>query len=137
MPLVSALCLGETLTHLESTGDVERLARDVAASLRPGGRFVATFRDYSRPSQGDARFIPVRSDATRFHTCFLEEHPNHMLVHDIVHEREGEAWKMRVGSYPKLRLAPERFAEILRVVGLETTVTAGPRGMARVDAERW
>jgi len=36
------VCLGDTLTHLESTHDVERLVRDVAASLRPGGRFVAT-----------------------------------------------------------------------------------------------
>jgi hypothetical protein len=56
-PASLIVCLGDTLTHLGSTGDVERLARDVAASLRPCGRFVATFRDYSRPSQGDARFM--------------------------------------------------------------------------------
>jgi SAM-dependent methyltransferase len=128
------VCFGDTLTHLESTDDVERLARDVAASLRPGGRFVTTFRDYMHPAVGDARFIPVRSDANRIHTCFLEEHPDHMLVHDIVHEREGATWRMKLSSYPKLRLAPAAVAETLRYEGLEPTVTAGARGMVRITA---
>ena len=130
------VCLGDTLTHLESTDDVERLVRDVAASLRPGGRFVATFRDYTRPATGDARFIPVRSDANRIHTCFLEEQPDHMLVHDIVHERDGAAWRMKISSYPKLRLAPAAVAEVLRYAGLEPTVTPGARGMVRITAVR-
>ncbi len=130
------VCLGDTLTHLESTDDVERLVRDVAASLRPGGRFVVTFRDYMHPATGDARFIPVRSDANRIHTCFLEEQPDHMLVHDIVHERDGAAWRMKVSSYPKLRLAPAAVAETLRYAGLEPTVAPGARGMVRITAVR-
>lgn len=130
------VCLGDTLTHLESTGDVERLVRDVGASLKPGGRFVTTFRDYTHPATGDARFIPVRSDANRIHTCFLEEQPDHMLVHDIVHEREGAAWRMKISSYPKLRLAPAAVAETLRYEGLEPTVATGARGMVRITAVR-
>jgi SAM-dependent methyltransferase len=130
------VCLGDTLTHLESTDDVERLVRDVAVSLRSGGRFVATFRDYTRPATGDARFIPVRSDADRIHTCFLEEQPDHMLVHDIVHERDGAVWRMRVSSYPKLRLAPAAVVEALRYAGLEPTVAPGARGMVRITAVR-
>ncbi|HVY67246.1 MAG TPA: class I SAM-dependent methyltransferase [Gammaproteobacteria bacterium] len=133
-PLALIVCMGDTLTHLPSTDDVERLARDVAACLAPGGRFVATFRDYTRTATGDARFIPVRSDANRIHTCFLEEHPDHMQVHDIVHERDGAAWKMRVSSYPKLRLAPAAVAETLRYAGLETTMAPGARGMVRITA---
>ena len=130
------VCLGDTLTHLASTDDVERLVRDVAASLRPGGRFVATFRDYTHPATGDARFIPVRSDANRIHTCFLEEQPDHVLVHDIVHERDGATWRMKVSSYPKLRLAPAAVAEALRYEGLEPTVAPGARGMVRITAVR-
>jgi SAM-dependent methyltransferase len=135
-PAALIACLGDTLTHLESTDDVERLVRDVAASLAPGGRFVVTFRDYAHPAAGDARFIPVRSDANRIHTCFLEEQPDHMLVHDIVHERDGAAWRMKISSYPKLRLAPAAVAETLRYEGLDPTVTAGPRGMVRITAVR-
>ncbi len=130
------VCLGDTLTHLESTDAVERLVSDVAASLRPGGRFVATFRDYMRPAVGDERFIPVRSDENRIHVCFLEEQPDHMLVHDIVHERDGAAWHMNVSSYPKLRLAPQAVAETLRYAGLEPTVAPAARGMVRITAVR-
>ena len=135
-PAALIVCMGDTLTHLASTDDVERLASDVAASLAPSGRFVTTFRDYTKPAAGDARFIPVRSDANRIHTCVLEEHPDHMQVHDIVHERDGAAWRMRVSSYPKLRLAPAAVAETLRYAGLETTVAPGARGMVRITAVR-
>lgn len=130
------VCLGDTLTHLAELSQVERLCGDVAASLRTGGRFVVTFRDYSRPLVGDTRFIPVRSDDERIHTCFLEELPEHMLVHDIVHERDGGAWRMRVSSYRKLRLAPRTLENVLRRVGLEPTTTAGTRGMVRVTARQ-
>jgi SAM-dependent methyltransferase len=135
-PAALIVCMGDTLTHLASLDDVERLARDVAASLAPGGRFVATFRDYTRPATGDARFIPVRSDANRVHTCFLEEHADHMQVHDILHERDGATWKMRVSSYPKLRLAPAAVAETFSYFGLTPKVEPGPRGMVRITAAK-
>ena len=56
------LCMGDTLTHLETPDAIPALSRTVAACLVPGGRFVATFRDYSRLPSGEARFIPVRAD---------------------------------------------------------------------------
>lgn len=130
------VCLGDTLTHLSELSQVERLFRDAARSLRRGGRFVLTFRDYGHPPTGDARFIPVRSDADRIHTCFLEALPEHMLVHDIVHERDGAAWRMKVGSYRKLRLLPASIESMLRRVGLEPATGPGPRGMVRVVARR-
>jgi SAM-dependent methyltransferase len=133
-PAALIVCMGDTLTHLASLDDVERLVRDVATCLAPGGRFVTTFRDYTKPAAGDARFIPVRSDRNRIHTCFLEEHPDHMQVHDIVHERDGAGWKTKVSSYPKLRLAPAAVAETLRYVGLTPAVEPGPRGMVRITA---
>jgi len=130
------VCLGDTLTHLSELSQVERLFRDAAQSLGRGGRLVLTFRDYGHPPTGDARFIPVRSDADRIHTCFLEEQPRHMLVHDIVHERDGSAWRTKVGSYRKLRLLPATIESMLRQVGLEPATGPGPRGMVRVMARR-
>jgi SAM-dependent methyltransferase len=130
------VCLGDTLTHLASLSEVEQLFGDAAASLRSDGRLVLTFRDYSRPATGDARFVPVRSDADRIQTCFLETLPEHMLVHDIVHERDGSAWRMTVSSYRKLRLSPATVESALRKAGLQPTTTAGPRGMVRITASR-
>lgn len=130
------LCMGDTLTHLSSTDEVERLCAQVAACLAPGGRFITTFRDYSRLPRGDDRFIPVRSDSERIHTCFLEEHGDRLLVHDIVHERQGGAWITRVSHYPKLRLAPDAVVAQLQRLGLQATREAGPRGMACIAASR-
>ena len=135
-PASLIVCLGDTLTHLAELAQVERLFGAIAASLRPGGRVVLTFRDYSRPATGIARFIPVRSDADRIHTCFLEEQGERMLVHDIVHERDGAAWRMKVSSYPKLRLAPATVATMLQHAGLAPTVAPGPRGMVLVTGSR-
>jgi SAM-dependent methyltransferase len=135
-PAALIVCLGDTLTHLESVTAVQRLVENVAASLEAGGRFVATFRDDTRPATGNARFIPVRSDANRIHTCFLEERTDHIMVHDMVHERAGEIWRMHVSSYPKLRLAPDAVADMLRASGLHPTVAQGPRGMVSIVAQR-
>lgn len=135
-PPALILCMGDTLTHLSSLGDVELLCSRVAGSLAPGGRFVTTFRDYTHPARGDGRFISVRSDANRIHDCFIEEEPDRVLVHDIVHERQGETWSMRVSHYPKLRLSPDAVVRSLENLGLGASLTRGPRGMVQIVAVR-
>lgn len=135
-PVNLIVCMGDTLTHLEAPDVVEQLCRDVATTLAPGGRFVATFRDYTRSATGDARFIPVRSDEHRIQTCFLEDQGERIHVHDIVHERDGASWRMRVSSYPKLKLAPAAVAAALGEVGLEPVIAPDARGMVRITAVR-
>lgn len=129
------LCMGDTLPHLRSLRQVERLMQDVARSLRPGGRFVASFRDYRQLPQGELRFIPVRSDADRILTCSLEVRRTRVLVHDILHERTGDTWSMRVGSYAKLRLSPDGVRRAAEAAGLRCRVEPGPRGMVQVLGE--
>jgi SAM-dependent methyltransferase len=128
------LCMGDTLTHLSNPVDVDNLCSMVTGSLTPGGKFVTTFRDYTRPASGNARFITVRSDAERIHTCFLEEESDHIRVHDIVHERRDENWLMRVSSYPKLKLSPDLVARHFESHGLRVAKTQGPRGMVQIIA---
>ena len=82
-------------------------------------------------SIGDARFIPVRSDERRILTCFLEYEEDTVVVHDILHERAGDAWETRVSSYRKLRLSPERVVASLETIGFETRKQPGLRGMVR------
>jgi SAM-dependent methyltransferase len=128
------LCMGDTLTHLEDQARVETLFGEVAGALAPGGKFVATFRDYSTPRRDESRFIPVRSDPERILTCFLEEQDDHVIVYDVLHERTGDAWNMSVSSYRKLRLSGEGVTTTLEAVGLKCSVSSGPRGMVRVVA---
>lgn len=129
------LCMGDTLAHLPGWDALDRLARRVASSLSRSGRFMATFRDYSVLPHGNARFIPVRSDQNRILMCFLEEHPGHVVVHDLLYEREGEKWNLTVSTYNKLRLAPEDVCSRFAAANLNTRMAAGPGGMVRLVAD--
>jgi 2-polyprenyl-3-methyl-5-hydroxy-6-metoxy-1,4-benzoquinol methylase len=129
------VCMGDTLTHLPNQSTVASLFKEVAASLNQGGLFAATFRDYvSAPLQGDARFILVRSDDERILTCFLEYADTTVTVHDMLHQREAGSWRLRVSSYPKLRLAPQWVVEQLTSLGLSVRRDITPGGMVRIAA---
>jgi SAM-dependent methyltransferase len=130
------VCMGDTLTHLPELACVERLAQDVAMSLRPGGRFVATFRDYTRLPAGTARFIPVRSDSEQILTCFLEDQGASVQVHDLLHRRQGDGWALKVSSYTKLKLDPREVCDTFTCAGLTARVTPGARGMVKLVASR-
>lgn len=132
----AVFCMGDTLTHLPEHTHVDFLVQEVHEALAPGGYFVLSFRDFSEPLEGDARFIPVRSDERRILTCFLEYEEDTVVVHDILHERAGDAWGTRVSSYRKLRLAPDRVIASLETIGFETRREKGPRGMVRVVGKR-
>jgi hypothetical protein len=130
------LCMGDTLTHLPEPSSVLALIGCVAESLHPGGKFIATFRDYTVELAGTARFIPVRSDADRILTCFLEYGTDHVAVHDQLHERDGSSWKFTVSVYRKLRLAPHFVSDALQATGLSVRLEPGPGGMSRVIATK-
>ena len=134
--VAAVFCMGDTLTHLPEHTHVDFLVQEVHEALAAGGHFVLSFRDYSKPLQGDARFIAVHSDERRILTCFLEYGEDTVVVHDILHERAGDAWETRVSSYRKLRLAPERVIASLETIGFETRREPGPRGMIRVIGKK-
>jgi hypothetical protein len=51
------------------------------------------------------RFVPIRGDSDRVMTCFLEYEPETVIVHDLIHVREGEGWTLHKSAYRKLRLS--------------------------------
>jgi SAM-dependent methyltransferase len=128
------LCMGDTLTHLSDAQAVESLLADAAAAIAPGGTLVLSFRDYTVPLEGERRFLPVKSDADRILTCFLEYRDGYVDVHDLVHERDGNEWRQRVSAYRKLRLSPDWVTSMLEQSGFETRRQAGSSGMVRLVA---
>jgi SAM-dependent methyltransferase len=136
-PYDAIVCMGDTITHLDSTASVDRVLRTGARLLAPGGRFVLTFRDYvSSVRASSDRFILVRGDEDRLLTCCLEYQPERVRVTDILHERRDGTWKMFASSYDKLRLSPWWVAERLSKHGLSVERDTGPRGMTRIVARR-
>ncbi|NEY30621.1 methyltransferase domain-containing protein [Streptomyces sp. PRKS01-65] len=130
-PVAAIVCMGDTLPHLPARADVQELIADIAKALRPGGSFVATYRDLTRELHGADRFIPVRSTADRILTCFLEYvDEDTVRVHDLLHTHHGGTWHLKTGSYPKLRLRPQWLTAQCRAAGLDVRRDeAGPRGL--------
>jgi SAM-dependent methyltransferase len=128
------LCMGDTLTHLPDRESVEQLVGLAARSLKTGGRFILSFRDYSMPLFDEKRFIPVRSDDQRIQTCFLEYFEEHVLVHDLLQERSGAGWTLAVSAYRKLRLSPDWVVRVLTEAGFSIRREPGLAGMVRLDA---
>ncbi len=130
-----AVCMGDTLTHLQSFGDVQRLLRELHRALAPGGRAIFAFRDFSHELAGEARFIPVRSDERAVFTCFLEYEGDHVRVYDVIHVRgsgASEAWNMRVSSYKKLRVAPDWFQKRASEAGFAVDQRTDDHGMVTI-----
>jgi 2-polyprenyl-3-methyl-5-hydroxy-6-metoxy-1,4-benzoquinol methylase len=131
------VCMGDTLTHLPALAAVDSLLKAVAESLRRGGVFAATFRDYAtRALEGEQRFISVRADETRILTCFLEYQDHQVIVHDLLHEKEHGRWRLAVSSYPKLRLAPEWVMVKLSAQGFSVKRDTTAGGMVRIVATK-
>jgi SAM-dependent methyltransferase len=134
----AVVCLGDTLTHLPTRGDVAALLHAIATALAPGGTAVLSYRDLTVPLTGTDRFLPVRATEDRIMTCFLEYAGDYddytVVVHDLVHTRRGpgDAWTLRAGSYRKLRLAHAWVREQCRRAGLRVTQeSTGPDGVMR------
>lgn len=130
------VCMGDVLTHLERHEDVARLLSDSFAALKPGGRLVLTFRDLSQELAGLDRFIPVRSDADKLMVCVLEYEPRTVLVHDLIHIRDGDGWRLDKSCYRKLRLAPKDVAAQLRDLGFEILFAGAKARMWAISARK-
>lgn len=135
-PVDTIVCMGDTLTHLPGREAVADLLATIANSLRPGGVFLTTFRDYTQELTGPDRFVPVRSDDQRILTAFLEYAADVVTVHDMLQERHDAGWSLAVGAYPKARIDPAWVVTLLTGHGLVVEPGTTTAGMTRISARR-
>lgn len=136
-PFDLIVCMGDTLTHLDSNASVELALRGAARVLAPNGTLVLRFRDYAtRALVGAERFLLVRGDANRVMTCCLDYEDDRVLVTDLVHERVDATWTLRKSSYRKLRLSASAVVDSLTSLGLDVVVLDAPRPWIHVVATR-
>jgi SAM-dependent methyltransferase len=114
------VCMGDTLTHLESPARVHDLIRMCAEKTEPGGMLILSFRDYTIPLAGDDRFIHVRSDDNTIFTCFVEYFDGYVEVYDLLHERNDSEWIRTISHYRKLRLSIDMIEKTMRENGYST-----------------
>jgi 2-polyprenyl-3-methyl-5-hydroxy-6-metoxy-1,4-benzoquinol methylase len=130
------VCMGDTLTHLESLDSVQKLLSRTHAALESGGRLVLTFRNLARALSELDRFIPVRSDAHRIFTCFLEYEKDFVKVNDIIYEKRGSQWAMKKSFFRKLRLYPKRIRNYLQQIGFTIESYEEQSGMVSIIARK-
>ena len=133
--LAVVACLGDTLPHLVDRDAVDTLLAVAAERLAPDGRLVLGFRDLRTPRTGTDRFVPVRADDDAILTCFLEHQGDRVIVHDVLHERGPEGWRMQVSAYPKLALDETEVCARTERAGLAVRHRATDRGLVTIVAQ--
>ncbi|WP_298191554.1 class I SAM-dependent methyltransferase [Novosphingobium sp.] len=135
-PFDTIVCMGDTLPHLASTADVERMLRAAAAHLALGGLLVLSWRDMVQPPQGLDRFIPVRMTDDRIMLCFVEDTDEGVMVHDLVFEKGAANWTLAKSAYPKLKLPEGDVRRVLVDAGLVVGERRSVRGMTVLTAHK-
>lgn len=130
------VCMGDTLTHLSSIEEVKNLINNAANGLCPEGKLVLSYRDMSKEVTGTGRFIPVKSDDKRILTCFLEYLNDCVNVNDILYENIDGEWKMKVNSYPKLRLPVNSVHGLLEESGFKISFSKEINGMHYIISQK-
>ena len=123
------VCMGDTITHLETVDHVEQLLKDISDHLERDGKVVISFRELIGEQKNEERFIPVRSDEKRILTCFLEYFPNYVMVHDVLYEWQSGKWIQKVSCYPKLRLSEAFISNVLERYKIKILSTERISGM--------
>ena len=113
------VCMGDTLTHLNTHQNIRKLLRSVYNALEIGGQVVLTFRDLTTELKGLDRFVPVRNDANTIFTCFLEYEKDYVKVHDIIYEKKHNQWKLKKSMFNKIRISPQWARKKLQEFGFK------------------
>jgi SAM-dependent methyltransferase len=117
-PYSAALCLGDTLTHLDSLDTVAGLFGEWCRLLVPGGMLVLEFREQPRDLHGQDAVLTTRAERDRIMQCVLHFEPDRVWITDIVHEWSEGRWEVRKSTYPKLRLRADWVAARAAEAGL-------------------
>lgn len=126
------VCMGDTITHLDSLESVHELIKNNYKILLKNGKQVLTYRDLTFELKEEDRFIPVNSDNNRIFTCFLEYHPTYVKVFDIVYEREKGRWLQKISPYKKLIISQTVIKEYFEDVGFKIEFMGIENGLVTI-----
>jgi SAM-dependent methyltransferase len=135
-PFEVTVCMGDTLTHLQTLEDVSVLFKNVHESLESGGKLVLTFRDLTAELRGVERIIPVKSDDDKLMATFLEYENKYVNVHDMIFVRRSSGWKLEKSVYRKLRLGLHQLQELLLHIDFNISSSYLHQGFSVIIAQK-
>ena len=111
------ICCGDTISHLETFEQLDKLMHDCFDLLDSRGYLILTFRDYSFALTDTQRFIPVKSDENRILTCVIDYSDDKITVTDLLHEKLDGTWIQKISSYDKLRIRTDKVISKAEKIG--------------------
>ena len=135
-PFEVAVCMGDTLTHLQKTQEVADLFATIYPILERGGRLVLSFRDLTAELKGIERIIPVRSDDDKIMATFLEYEETKVNVHDIVFVSGDSGWDFKKSAYKKLRIGMHQVQDFLQKLDFRIISSEVQEGFSLIIAEK-
>lgn len=130
------VCMGDTITHLQTLEEVQSLLENAGRAIEYNGNLILGFRDLTVELKNLDRFIAVRSSSDKIFTCFLEYAKDQVKVHDIVHEKNGDHWTMKKSYFRKLRISPQWMRDRLQKAGFTIENLHSHSGMITVVARK-
>ncbi|MCP4142142.1 MAG: class I SAM-dependent methyltransferase [Chloroflexi bacterium] len=131
-----AVCMTDTILHLESREKLRSLFAKIFAALESEGKFIITFRDLSYELKDADRILPVRSDENIIFTCFLEYEEEIVKVHDVVYKKTNGEWALSKSFYKKLRLPKAWVEEELSRSGFSKIDSTVENGLVTIMAHK-
>ena len=135
-PFEVAVCMGDTLTHLQNTQEVSALFANIYPLLEQGGRLALSFRDLTAELKGIDRIIPVRSDDDKIMATFLEYEKTQVNVHDIVFVKGDSGWDLKKSTYKKLRIGMHQVHDFLQKLNFRIISSEVQEGFSVIIAEK-
>ena len=135
-PFEVAVCMGDTLTHLQKAQEVSTLFANIYPLLEHGGRLALSFRDLTAELKGVDRIIPVRSEDDKIMATFLEYEETRVNVHDIVFVKGDSGWDLRKSTYRKLRIGMHQVHDFLQDLDFKVISSEVQEGFSVIIAEK-
>ncbi|HEX2788304.1 MAG TPA: methyltransferase domain-containing protein [Ignavibacteria bacterium] len=130
------VCVGDTISHLETLNEIEKLIEDSYEILIENGKLVLSFRDYTDEPSAEQRFIPVKSDKDRILTCYLDYQPDKIITSDMIYENINGEWKFSLSSYSKYRVKKQLMIDILKNTDFEVLNEETINGMCYIVCKK-
>jgi SAM-dependent methyltransferase len=135
-PFEVAVCMGDTLTHLQKTREVSALFANIYPLLEQGGRLALSFRDLTAELKGIDRIIPVRSEDDKIMATFLEYEETQVNVHDIAFVKGDSGWDLRKSTYRKLRIGKQQVHDFLQHLDFKIISSEVLEGFSAIVAQK-
>lgn len=135
-PYEIAVCMGDTLTHLQKAKSVSTLLENVYRNLENQGILALTFRDFTTELKGVERIIPVRTDEDKLMATFLEYEESYVNVHDMIFLKSDSGWKLQTSVYRKLRIGLDQVRNFLAKTGFEIISSEVWEGFSSIIAQK-